>query len=135
MMKLISQLRNLGKSSTSWCASSAALAWSFSAGTFSSSTSSVTMIANTPSLNASIRVRRSRPCLKRPSKLMESSIDLGAGSLHHLGPFRNLRFQVAAQLLGRAADHVDAEIGQGLAHGRIVHGRGGRAMERGDHVF
>jgi hypothetical protein len=40
--------------------------------TFSSSTSSVTKIANTPSLNASIRLSPSSPCPKRLKKFIYS---------------------------------------------------------------
>ena len=37
-------------------------------------------------------------------------------------PIWNLRLDVGAELAGRVADDVDAELGQRLAHLRIVHG-------------
>src|SRR6185369_1135376 len=61
------------------------------------------------------------------------SIHLGARRLHDRRPFGNFRFDVGAELGGRVADDIDAELGQGLAHFGIVHGADRSAMERGDH--
>jgi hypothetical protein len=64
-MKLMSQLKKRGSCAIRPCANSPALVASVSGGTLRSSTSSVTMMANTPSLNASIRPRRSSPWVNR----------------------------------------------------------------------
>src|SRR3954469_7244833 len=61
------------------------------------------------------------------------SIRLGARRLHDRRPFGNFRLDVGAELRGRVADDVDAEVGQGLAHLGVVHGGDRGAMERGDH--
>src|SRR4051794_19256599 len=62
------------------------------------------------------------------------SIHLGARRLHDRRPFGNFRLDVGAELRGRVADDIDAELGQGLAHLGIVHGGDRRAMGRGDHL-
>src|SRR3954449_2686836 len=62
------------------------------------------------------------------------SVDLGARRLHDRRPFGNFRLDVGAELRGRVADDIDAELGQGLANLGIVHGGDRGAMERGDHL-
>ena len=63
-------------------------------------------------LTLGVRLSRCRGC-KLPGRRMGicASVHLGAGRSHHLGPFWNLGLHVSAQLLGRAAHYVDAEIG------------------------
>jgi len=61
-------VQELGEKLDQLMASSVTLAWSLSGGTLSSRTSSMTMMANTPSLKASMRASRISPCLNRSNR-------------------------------------------------------------------
>src|ERR1700733_12880606 len=62
----------------------------------------------------------------------DTSFQLGAGRLDHRRPFRNLGFDVGAELLRRVTDDIDAEFIERMAHGWIVERLDSGAMQRLD---
>src|SRR6266568_4829506 len=58
------------------------------------------------------------------------SLHLGAGGLHHGGPFRDLGLDVGGECLGRARRHLDADVVECLEGDRIGERRDGGASER-----
>src|SRR5262249_40180775 len=63
------------------------------------------------------------------------SLHLSAGGFNDRGPFGNFRLDIGGELLRRAANEIDAEIGERGLDRRIRERRPERAVERCNHLL